>query len=114
MKKDERYVPLPRRKAKNQEYTANYPESGCRNYTVLVYLCQGVRAIENRLRELRKRHNYTQLKVALDLDLSQNSISRYETGAHEAGYELLIRFAEYYGVSIDYLLGRTDDPRYYP
>ncbi|MBR3475287.1 MAG: helix-turn-helix transcriptional regulator [Oscillospiraceae bacterium] len=70
--------------------------------------------MQNRLRELRKQNRYTQLKVALDLNLSQNSVSRYETGAHEAGYELLIRFADYYGVSIDYLLGRTDDPRYYP
>ena len=70
--------------------------------------------MQNRLRELQKRNRYTQLKVALDLNLSQNSVSRYETGAHEAGYELLIRFADYYDVSIDYLLGRTDDPRHYP
>ncbi len=70
--------------------------------------------MQNRLRDLRRQHHYTQLKVAMDLHLSQNSISRYETGAHEAGYELLIRFAEYYNVSIDYLLCRTNDPRYYP
>lgn len=72
-----------------------------------------VKVIKNRLRELRISRNYTQLKVALDLNLSQNSISRYETGSHEASYELLIRFADYYGVSIDYILCRTDDPRLY-
>lgn len=70
--------------------------------------------MQNRLRELRQKNHYTQLKVAMDLHLSQNSISRYETGSHEAGYDLLIRFADYYGVSIDYILCRTDDPRYYP
>lgn len=66
--------------------------------------------INNRLRELRERKHYTQLKVALDLHLNQNSISRYENGSREAGYDLLIRFADYYGVSIDYILFRTDNP----
>jgi len=67
--------------------------------------------IKNRLRELRESKKYTQLKVALDLNLNQNSISRYESGSREAGYDLLIRFADYYGVSIDYLLYRTDNPK---
>lgn len=66
-------------------------------------------AINNRLRELRTEKNYTQLKVALDLNLNQNSVSRYENGSREAGYDLLIRFADYYGVSIDYILRRTDN-----
>ena len=74
---------------------------------------KAVGGIKNRLRELREGRNYTQLKVALDLNLSQNSISRYETGCREAGYELLIRFADYFDVSIDYILCRTDDPRPY-
>ena len=64
--------------------------------------------IDTRLRELREQRGYTQLKVALDLNLNQNSISRYESGAREAGYEMLIKFAEYYNVSIDYILRRTD------
>lgn len=76
----------------------------------MVYFCQGGIGIKNRLKELRLQNGYTQLKVAIDLNLSQNSISRYETGSHEAGYELLIRFADYYRVSIDYILGRTDRP----
>ena len=56
------------------------------------------------MRELREKRGYTQLKVALDLNLNQNSISRYESGTREAGYGMLIRFADYYGVSIDYIL----------
>lgn len=62
------------------------------------------------MRQLREQHGYTQLKVALDLNLNQNSISRYENGSREAGYDMLIRFADYYGVSIDYILCRTDNP----
>lgn len=69
-----------------------------------------MRAINNRLRELREARNYTQLKVALDLNLNQNSVSRYENGSREAGYALLIRFGDYYGVSVDYILRRTDNP----
>ena len=75
----------------------------------MVYSCQEVRSI-NRLRELREQRGYTQLKVALDLNLNQNSISRYESGSREAGYDMLIRFADYYGVSIDYILCRTNKP----
>ena len=63
-----------------------------------------------RLKELREKRGISQLKLATDLHLNQNSISRYETGAREADYELLISFADYFNVSIDYLLERTDNP----
>ena len=62
-----------------------------------------------RLKQIRKERNITQLKLALDLSLNQNSISRYESGAHEAGYATLIRIADYFNVSLDYLLERSDD-----
>ena len=61
-----------------------------------------------RLRELREQKGLSQLKVAMDLNMNQNSISRYETGVREADYKTLILFADYYQVSIDYILGRTD------
>ena len=60
---------------------------------------------------MRKARGYTQLKVAMDLNMNQNGISRYESGSREAGYDLLVRFADYYGVSIDYILGRTENPK---
>ncbi|MBQ8308752.1 MAG: helix-turn-helix transcriptional regulator [Clostridia bacterium] len=63
-----------------------------------------------RLKQLRKQKNITQLKLAMDLTMNQNSISRYETGEREADYATLIKFADYFGVSIDYLLERTDNP----
>ncbi|MBQ6980441.1 MAG: helix-turn-helix transcriptional regulator [Clostridia bacterium] len=64
-----------------------------------------------RLKELRKSKNISQLKLALDLNMNQNSISRYETGEHEADYKTLIALADYFNVSIDYLLERTDNPK---
>ena len=63
-----------------------------------------------RIRELRKARRITQLKMALHLDMSQNTISRYESGEREPGIAELIRIADYFRVSIDYLVGRTDDP----
>ena len=63
-----------------------------------------------RLKELRTQKGISQLKLAMDLSLNQNSISRYETGEREAGYALLIKFADYFDVSVDYLLERTDNP----
>ena len=64
-----------------------------------------------RLKELRKGRNITQLKMAMDLNMSQNTISRYENGEREPGLEELVRIADYFDVSIDYLLGRTENPK---
>ncbi len=42
--------------------------------------------------------------------MNQNTLSRYENETRQADYKTLILFADYFGVSIDYLLGRTDQP----
>lgn len=63
-----------------------------------------------RLKELRKKSGISQLKLAMDLNMNQNSISRYESGVREADYATLIKFADYFNVSVDYLLERTDIP----
>lgn len=63
-----------------------------------------------RLKEIRKKRGITQLKLAMDLNISQNTISRYETGEREADYATLIRLADYFNVSTDYLLERTNNP----
>ncbi len=63
-----------------------------------------------RLKEIRKKKGISQLKLAMDLNTSQNTISRYETGEREAGYKELIAIADYFNVSIDYLLERTNNP----
>ncbi|HRR76581.1 MAG: helix-turn-helix transcriptional regulator [Ruminococcus sp.] len=67
-----------------------------------------------RLKELRKAKKLTQQRLAIELNMNQNSISRYETGEHEADYRTLILLADYFGVSIDYLLERTDNPTFLP
>ncbi|MBQ8426695.1 MAG: helix-turn-helix transcriptional regulator [Clostridia bacterium] len=64
-----------------------------------------------RLRELREKKKISQLQLALVLNMNQNSISRYENGQREADYATLIAFAEYFDVSIDYLLERTENPK---
>lgn len=64
--------------------------------------------MEFRLKELRKKRKISQLKLALDLNMNQNSISRYENMERQADYKTLIMFADYFNVSLDYLLGRTD------
>ena len=61
-----------------------------------------------RLKELRKRRGLSQLRLAMELGMNQNSISRYESGEREADYQTLIQLADYFNVSIDYLLERTD------
>ena len=63
-----------------------------------------------RLKELRKSRGISQVKLAIDLNTNQNNISRYETGECEADYATLIKIADYFDVSIDYLLERTDKP----
>ena len=67
--------------------------------------------MEFRLKALRKAKKISQLKLALDLNMNQNTISRYENMEREADYETLIRFADYFNVSLDYLLGRTNEKK---
>lgn len=63
-----------------------------------------------RLKELRKAKGISQLKLALDLNTNQNTISRYENGQREPGIHELIQLADYFNVSVDYLLERTENP----
>ena len=64
-----------------------------------------------RLREIRRAKGVSQLKLAMDLNTSQNTISRYETGEREPGIDELIKIADYFNVSVDYLIGRTENPK---
>ena len=67
-----------------------------------------------RLKELRKKKGMSQQRLAMELNVNQNTISRYETGEREADYKTLILIADYFNVSIDYLLERTDDIYWQP
>ena len=59
----------------------------------------------------RKSKKISQLKLAMDLNMNQNTISRYETGEREPGINELVKIADYFNVSIDYLLERTENPK---
>lgn len=63
-----------------------------------------------RLKQLREAKGISQMKLALDLSINQNSISRYENGVREADYKTLIKLADYFDVSVDYILERTNNP----
>ncbi len=62
------------------------------------------------LREIREDRDIKQKDIANVLNVSQNTYSQYETGIIPITAETLIKLADYYGVSIDYLLDRTDNP----
>lgn len=64
--------------------------------------------MEFRLKQLRQEKHISQIKLAIDLNMNQNSISRYENMEREADYATLILIADYFNVSLDYLLGRTE------
>lgn len=63
-----------------------------------------------RLEDLRADHDKTQIEVAAYLNLNREVYRRYEKGIREIPVWALIKLADYYKTSIDYLLGRTDDP----
>ena len=64
-----------------------------------------------RLRELRLERNMSQQRLAMELSMTQNTISRYEKGEREPGIKELIRIADYFNVSLDYLLERSEQKR---
>lgn len=59
---------------------------------------------------LRKERNISQKQAAADLGVSQALLSHYEKGIRECGLEFLVKTADYYNVSCDYLLGRCAEP----
>ena len=56
------------------------------------------------LREIRKQKGYSQLKVAMDLSISREALSYYESGKRNPDIDMLLRLSDYFDVSIDYLI----------
>ena len=65
--------------------------------------------IFNNLKNIREDNDIKQRQIAEILNVSQNTYSQYETGVIPLTAETLIKLADYYNVSTDYLLGRTDN-----
>lgn len=61
-----------------------------------------------KLKKARQENGKTQKEIADYLNIKQNTYSQYENEKRQIPIEILIRLADYYDVSVDYLLGRTD------
>ncbi len=66
-----------------------------------------------RIRHLREDHDLKQRQLAEYLNISQNTYSQYESGVISLSAETAVQLAQYYGTSVDYLLGLTDEKRPY-
>ena len=66
--------------------------------------------VYSRIRDLREDHDLKQKDMAKILNCSQQVYSNYELGQRDIPTEILIRLSEYYKVSVDYLLGLTNNP----
>lgn len=65
------------------------------------------------LKLIRRQKKYSQLKVALDLNLSREALSHYENGKRSPDIEMLRKMSQYFGVSIDFLInGHEFDENY--
>ena len=64
-----------------------------------------------RLKEIKTSKGISQLKLSIAMNTNQNTISRYETLEREPGLAELIKLADYFDISVDYLLERTDNPK---
>ena len=66
--------------------------------------------METNLKKLRIEKNKTQLNVQMETGIEQALLSKYESGKRIPPTETLITLADYYGVSMDYIMGRTSNP----
>lgn len=67
--------------------------------------------ISKRLKTLMKQRGISRKKLASDLNLKQEAIDQYQDNFYTADIETLILFSNYFNVSVDYLLQRTDQPK---
>lgn len=90
-------------------YPNDYQMENVRNCEPLA-LEEWAMATYCRIRELREKHGFTQRELAQQLGMLQPQYFRYEQGTRDVPTDMLIRLADIYHVSIDYLLGQTDNP----
>lgn len=67
--------------------------------------------MKNNLRKLRKERGLTQIALQMKTGIDQALISKFENGERTPPTDVLLILADFYDVSIDYILGRTDNPR---
>ncbi len=62
----------------------------------------------NRIAQLRKEKHLNQIGLAMKMNISQYMVSAYETGRHQPTMDMLIELSDFFGVSVDYLIGRSN------
>ena len=67
--------------------------------------------MENRLKQLRKARGYTQVSLQMQTGIEQALLSKFENGERIPPTETLVKLADFYNVSVDYILCRTDNPQ---
>ena len=67
-------------------------------------------SFSEKIKTLRKEKGVTQKAVAEQIGILEQSYQKYEYGNHEPNHAITVKLADYFGVSTDYLLGRTDNP----
>ena len=67
--------------------------------------------MKNNLKNLRKSKGYTQIALQMKTGIEQSLLSKFENGERTPPTETLMRLADFYDVSIDYILCRTDNPK---
>lgn len=77
------------------------------DYDIIIWVI----VMKNNLRLLRKSRGYTQISVQMQTGIEQALLSKFETGERIPPTETLIRLANFYDVSIDYILCRTENPK---
>ena len=67
--------------------------------------------VANRLKQLRKEMKISQVKIGEVLGVPQSSVYRYEYDQASPSFENMVKYADFFDVSLDYIFGRTDEPR---
>lgn len=65
--------------------------------------------LQERMRKLRKERKETQAQVAAAIGVTDRQYQRFETGVNLPGYENFVAIADHFGVSLDYLAGRSEE-----
>ena len=65
--------------------------------------------MKNRIREHRKKNHMSQIRLSIELEVSQETISAYENGKYYPCFQSLLKMSEIFSASVDYIMGLTDE-----
>ncbi len=65
--------------------------------------------MENRIKELRQKHHMSQIRLSIELEVSQEAVSAYENGRCYPAFQTLLKLSEIFNSSVDYIMGLTDE-----